>query len=162
MASPARLPQDSQPGVVSRGYVLGATCVVFDPLGRVLLVRRRSPQRWELPGGLADKGEAITDTAVREVREETGVDVRLSRLVGVYQHPSREIVAMVFVAVSVGGEPVATDEASEVEWVSVRDARERLHPLFLPRLEDAMPLCHTAPLHVHEGTAVLDGLPSLN
>jgi 8-oxo-dGTP diphosphatase len=59
--------------------------------GRIVLVRRRNPPHgWALPGGFVDYGESVEDAAVREAREETGLEVRLLALIGVYSRPDRD------------------------------------------------------------------------
>lgn len=79
---------------------LGAAAVILDAAGRVLLVKHTYGMlNWELPGGAAERGESITETALREVHEETGLRVRAERLTGVYydpSNPSREIIHFVF------------------------------------------------------------------
>ncbi|MFI5888033.1 NUDIX hydrolase [Streptomyces sp. NPDC051554] len=132
-------------------YVLGATCVAFEAHGRVLLNLRRSPERWELPGGLVETGEAIHDAAERETFEEIGVVVRVRGLIGMYQHPSRGILAGLFVADHVTGEPGPSDESIAAEWLQVETALERLHPLYKPRLQDVLAAERTATLRIHEG-----------
>ncbi|MFI2077602.1 NUDIX hydrolase [Streptomyces triculaminicus] len=139
----------------SAGYVLGATCVAFNDMGHVLIARRRSPERWELPGGLVDPHEAFHDAAARETYEETGVLVKVHGLVGVYQHPSRGILAGLFIATALSGEPRPTAETSAAEWAEVEDALKRLHPLYRPRLGDVLAAKDSVTLRVHEGTEVL-------
>ena len=56
--------------------------------GKVLLIKRRDVEIWALPGGAVENGESLAQAAVREVREETGVSVELTRLVGVYSRPN--------------------------------------------------------------------------
>lgn len=132
-------------------YRLGATCVTFDQMGRVLILRRRSPQRWELPGGLVEPGEGMHTAAERETLEETGVQAQVDGLVGIYQHPSRGLLVGLFVARFVSGEPQPTSEASSAVWESTDVALEQLHPLYRPRLEDVLTARHTSVLRVHEG-----------
>ena len=76
-------------------HVVGVAGVVVDGTGRALLVRRRVPPRWELPGGALEVGETVTQGLVREVAEETGLTVRPRRLSGVYQNMTLGPVALV-------------------------------------------------------------------
>src|SRR5438093_13780789 len=71
--------------------VPAASAVVEDGQGRVLLHLRRDNQLWALPGGTMDIGETIEQTAIREVKEETGVDIEIVRLVGIYSDPHHVI-----------------------------------------------------------------------
>jgi 8-oxo-dGTP diphosphatase len=90
--------------------------------GGVVLIKRKNEPfvgRWALPGGFVDVGETVEDAAVREMREETGLDVELVRLVGVYSEPTRDPrghnVSVVFLARLVGGRLAADTDADEVE-----------------------------------------------
>ena len=70
---------------------VGACCAIFDTEGRILLVRHDYGRRnWELPGGGAEPGESPDETALRELREETGLDATIERLTGVYFEPGHE------------------------------------------------------------------------
>jgi ADP-ribose pyrophosphatase YjhB (NUDIX family) len=70
---------------------MGACCAIFDADGHVLLVRHDYGRRnWELPGGGAEPGESPDETALRELREETGLEVTIERLTGVYSEPDHE------------------------------------------------------------------------
>ncbi|GAA3017892.1 hypothetical protein Sfulv_61280 [Streptomyces fulvorobeus] len=70
-------------------------------MGHVLITRRRSPERWEFPGGSLNPYEDFQDAAERETYKATGVLVRVHGLVGVYQHPSRGILAGLFIATAI-------------------------------------------------------------
>jgi 8-oxo-dGTP pyrophosphatase MutT (NUDIX family) len=63
---------------------LGGDAAIFDNQGRVLLMLRTDNQRWCMPGGLAEVGETSQESAIREAREETGLEVEILELVGVY------------------------------------------------------------------------------
>jgi ADP-ribose pyrophosphatase YjhB (NUDIX family) len=67
--------------------VPSVTAVVRNATGRLLLIHKADNDLWALPGGGHDPGESITQTVVREVREETGVDVEVTGLVGTYTDP---------------------------------------------------------------------------
>jgi ADP-ribose pyrophosphatase YjhB (NUDIX family) len=95
-----------------------------DPSGASLLLVRQSygKRYWSLPGGSMEAGESVEQAAVREVKEETGLDVRLTRLVGVYSKPAEGALAICFEGEVTGGAPSeatgAPDEATGeiVEW----------------------------------------------
>lgn len=86
----------------------------------VLVERRSPPPGCALPGGFVDVGETVEAAAVREAREETGLQVRLTRLLGVYSEPTRDprghTVSIVYVG-EARGEPVAGDDAGAIRVV---------------------------------------------
>jgi 8-oxo-dGTP pyrophosphatase MutT (NUDIX family) len=96
----------------------------------VLLVRRVDSGHWELPGGRIEVGESASEAAAREVAEESGVTIAVSRLAGVYSDPShvmaypatgevRQEMSVCFHAVPVGGTPRPdNDETCEAAWVN--------------------------------------------
>ncbi len=105
---------------------LTVDCVVFDPMERVLLIRRgHEPFKggYALPGGFVEIGETVEDACRRELHEETGVSAGDLRLVGVYSDPSRDprghTVSVAFLAQLVApAEAVAGDDAAAAEWVA--------------------------------------------
>src|SRR5262245_58989496 len=68
---------------------VGAVAVILDAEGRVLLCHRRDCDLWNLPGGGMEAGETPWQAVVREVKEEVGLDVVVTRLAGVYSKPDR-------------------------------------------------------------------------
>ncbi|MFE5709923.1 NUDIX domain-containing protein [Streptomyces sp. NPDC056501] len=125
--------------------VVAASAVVTDELGRVLLQRRRDNDLWALPGGAMDMGDSLPGTAVREVKEETGLDVEITGLVGTYTDP-RHVIAysdgevrrqfnVCFTARVVGGALALSEESTELRFV----APEELDPL---------PMHHTQRLRI--------------
>jgi len=90
--------------------------IIIQYRGGVVLIRRRNPpEGWALPGGFVDYGESLEDAAVREAREETGLDVRLLRQFHTYSDPARDArfhtVTTVYIAVA-DGELEAGDDAA--------------------------------------------------
>jgi ADP-ribose pyrophosphatase YjhB (NUDIX family) len=87
--------------------------------GRVLLCRRDLEPgrgRWSFPSGYVDAGEPVQAAARREVWEETGLEVEVERLVGVYDSPNRPVVYVVYSGRAVGGELRAREEVQEVGY----------------------------------------------
>lgn len=113
---------------IGRDVPLALVCsaAVLDSEGRVLLTRRTDNGKWCLPGGHLESGESVTEGIAREVKEETGLDVEVIRLVGVYSNPHRvlqyddgarfHVVALHFEARIVSGQLTTSDETSEFMW----------------------------------------------
>ncbi|MEU3354993.1 NUDIX domain-containing protein [Streptomyces sp. NPDC037389] len=107
--------------------VVAASAVVTDDAGRILLQRRSDNGLWALPGGGMDMTDSLPGAAVREVKEETGLDVEITGLVGTYTDP-RHVIAysdgevrrqfnVCFRARVVGGALAVSDESTEVRFV---------------------------------------------
>ncbi len=102
----------------------GASAVVRDEAGRILLLRRADNGRWSLPAGMIDPGEQPAEAALREIAEETGVVAEIERLGGVAMHEAVypngdrcEYLAVWFRCRAVGGEARPDGEESlEVGW----------------------------------------------
>ena len=93
-----------------------AAAIPRDAEGNVVLLRRGfdpGAGLWTFPGGFVDLGESVTEAAIRETREEIGVDAELDGLVGVYSRASDRVMLVVFAA-TITDEPQTTDEAPEV------------------------------------------------
>ena len=111
-------------------WLPGVTGVVFDDVGRVLLGRRADTGEWALPSGIPEPGEQMAEALAREVAEETGVEVVVERLLGLWTHdpltyPNGDVCQFVdhaFACRATGGEAhVADDESLEVGWFAVAD-----------------------------------------
>lgn len=129
--------------------MVGASALILDQAGeRVLLTRRTDNGRWCLPGGRMDPGESLAETCVREVREETGLEVEVVRLIGLYSSPDvlvvyadgnrRQIVAAHFLVRVVGGTLGLSNETSEAGYFS-QDELEALDLMehHRPRIADS-------------------------
>jgi 8-oxo-dGTP pyrophosphatase MutT (NUDIX family) len=108
----------------------GASAIIFDSSReKVLLTRRSDNGRWCLPGGGMDPGESAEETCVREALEETGLQVRVTKLVGIYTSPNIMVeyadggrvqpVSFSFEAEVIGGELSLSDETTEYGYFSV-------------------------------------------
>ncbi|MEC3952496.1 NUDIX domain-containing protein [Nocardia sp. CDC153] len=94
----------------------------------VLLIRRSDNGNWSMPGGAHDPGESLSRTAIRETAEETGVNIRLTGLVGIFTDPThvihytsndevRQEFSIIYRAEPIDGEPTASSESTSVKWV---------------------------------------------
>jgi 8-oxo-dGTP diphosphatase len=128
-----------------RRHIPCAGAVVKDDAGRMLLILRgHDPGKglWSIPGGRIEPGETGEEAVVREVREETGLDVICGQLLGSVERPGRAgdvIVISDFTAIVVGGELAAADDAADARWVTLDqlvalDTRGELTPGLLTAL----------------------------
>src|SRR5512139_2449847 len=112
------------PRISKEGKIrLGCTAAVFDEQGRILLTKRSDNGQWCLPGGAVDQGETVSEACVREVLEETGLQVRVKRLIGIYSHADQlvvyhdgnnvQVVALLFEVEVTGGTAGLSDEVSD-------------------------------------------------
>ena len=123
---------------------------VRDGSGRLLLVRRGDTLNWEMPGGKIDFGESAPQACEREVLEESGVEVRVVGLAGVYTDPGhvmeyvdgevRQQFALCFHAEPVAGEPRPDhDETVAAGWFTVAEVAELdVHPSVRLRIDHAI------------------------
>ncbi len=78
---------DDPEAPTANSLVPAASAVVIDDKGRIVLQRRRDNEMWALPGGVMELGESVAGCAIRETREETGLDVEVVGVVGIYSDP---------------------------------------------------------------------------
>jgi len=113
--------------------------VIIEVGSGIVLVRRKNPPPgWALPGGFVDGGESVATAARREAREETGLDVELVELLGVYSDPGRDprgfyTVSTVFIGRATG-EPKGGDDAADAKIFSAEALPSEIafdHPVIL-------------------------------
>ncbi len=100
-------------------FTIGAFAIIFNAQGQVLLSHRRDVDMWNLPGGGMESRELPTEAVIREVMEETGLEVTVERLVGVYGKVDKDDLVFAFVCKVVGGELRLSDEADEHRYFDV-------------------------------------------
>jgi ADP-ribose pyrophosphatase YjhB (NUDIX family) len=112
----------------ANSLVPSVNVVVANDAGDILLIRRTDNGNWALPGGAIDLGESVTQAAVRETLEESGIECSITGIVGIYSDPKHVILytsngevrqefSIVLTARARSGRPTPSSESSEVRWV---------------------------------------------
>ncbi|WNQ11980.1 NUDIX domain-containing protein [Paenibacillus aurantius] len=116
-------------------HIISAAAIVVNADNKILLIK--GPRRgWEMPGGQVEVGESLAQAAIRETKEEAGVDIEIVRFCGIYQNVSGGICNSLFLAKPVGGEPVPTTEALEAGYYPIEEALQMVTwPTFRERIE---------------------------
>ncbi|KOU84765.1 MULTISPECIES: NUDIX hydrolase [unclassified Streptomyces] len=106
--------------------------------GRLLAIRRADNGTWELPGGVLELTEAPEAGVRREVMEETGIEVQVQELTGVYKNTTRGIVALVFRCKPSGGTERTSEESTAVAWLTPDEVAAQMSEVYAIRLLDAL------------------------
>ncbi|MGM0828834.1 MAG: NUDIX hydrolase [Bacillota bacterium] len=116
-------------------HIVSAATIVINDQQEILLIK--GPRRgWEMPGGQVKEGESLKEAAIRETKEETGIDVEVLAFCGVFQNVKRSICNTLFLAKPVGGEPTTSPESLEVRFYPIEQALEMVtHSNFRERIE---------------------------
>ncbi|WP_089324352.1 NUDIX hydrolase [Actinomadura meyerae] len=131
--------------------------VILDDAGRALLIQRRDNGHWEAPGGVLELDEDIRTGIKREVLEETGLQVHVDDLTGIYKNMKRGIIALVFRCRLAGGNAQETSEAQDLRWMTAGEVRALATEAFAVRVLDAMAPPSTPPaVRHHDGTHLID------
>ena len=109
-----------------------AVAVLIARDGRLLLGKRgpgaRESGKWSFPAGFVERGERVERAAAREAREETGLDVVVGDLVGLYSSDGETVVLAVYEATVANGNPRAGDDLVDVDWFSLSELPELAFP----------------------------------
>ena len=117
---------------------IGAFATIQDGQGRVLLCHRRDHDFWNQPSGGVEAGETPWQAMLREAREETGLEVAVERLAGVYCWPDHDEIIFSFVCRAVGGALTTNDEARAVAWFNPDMLPPNTFPEHAERIRDAL------------------------
>jgi 8-oxo-dGTP pyrophosphatase MutT (NUDIX family) len=113
----------------ANSMVPSVNVVVANDAGEILMIQRSDNGNWAVPGGAIDLGESLTQAAARETREETGIECRITGIVGIYTDPkhiilytsngeARQEFSIVLTARPSGGHPTPSAESTEVRWLT--------------------------------------------
>ena len=120
----------------SASFRIAVSALIFEE-GRVLLAHRRDIDWWNLPGGGMEVGETVDEALCREVAEETGLEVEVEQLVGVYSKPQKQEIVLTFRCHITGGTLTATEETRECRYFAPDALPTNTLPKHRQRIEDA-------------------------
>lgn len=118
-------------------FKIGIFAIIFNDKKEVLLCHRRDCDLWNLPGGGLEENESPWEGVIREVKEETGFDVKVENLIGIYHKPKKNEVVFCFLCSIVGGEVTLNDEADEIVFFSYLNLPKNISQKQKERIEDA-------------------------
>ncbi len=133
----------------ANSLVVAVAAVVPDESGRLLMIERTDNGLWAIPGGAQDIGETTREAAIREVREETGIEVEVTDIIGIYSDPRhviayddgevRQEFSILFEARPTGGELRTSSESRRVHWVEPAQIPELdIHSSMRLRIQHAL------------------------
>ena len=140
---------DNPDAPTANSIVVAVAAIVRNDDGDLLMIERTDNNLWAIPGGAQDIGESVVDTVRREVREETGIDVDVTGLSGIYSDPKhviayddgevRQEFSLCFHARPIGGALRTSSESRRVHWVSPAHVDElNIHPSMRLRIEHGL------------------------
>jgi ADP-ribose pyrophosphatase YjhB (NUDIX family) len=149
MAVPKRDYYDDPAAPAANTIVVAVTAAVRNDQGELLLIERTDNGLWALPGGAQDLGESVIQAAQREVQEETGVEVEVTGLSGIYSDPRhviayddgevRQEFSLCFHAKPLGGHLRPSSESRQAHWVSPDSLSDlKIHPSMRLRIDHAL------------------------
>lgn len=118
-------------------FTIAVFAVIFDGTDRVLLCHRRDMDRWNLPGGGVESGEIPTEAVIREVKEETGLDVIIEKLTGIYGKQHKDELVFTFICRIVGGKLTTTSESSDNQYFPINAIPVNTIQKHIERIMDA-------------------------
>ena len=135
-------------------HSVSVAAVIVNDADQVLAVERRDNGHWEPPGGVLELAESIEDGLLREVREETGLDVTIEALTGAYKNLPRGIVALVFRCRPVSGRLATSAETAQIRWLTRDEVRDAMDEAYAVRVLDAL---DDGPPHIrtHDGRSLI-------
>ncbi|KRE36796.1 NUDIX hydrolase [Paenibacillus sp. Soil522] len=104
-------------------HFVSAATIVLNERNEILLIK--GPERgWEMPGGVVEEGESLKNAAIRETKEESGIDIEVTKFCGVFQNVSQSICNTLFLGRPIGGDLTTTPESLEVGFFPIEVALE--------------------------------------
>ncbi|MCG3088895.1 NUDIX hydrolase [Sporosarcina cyprini] len=106
-------------------HFVSAATIVLNEQNEILLIK--GPRRgWEMPGGIVEEGESLKEAAIRETKEESGIEIEVIQFCGVFQNVQKSICNTLFLAKPIGGELTTSPESVEVGFFPVEQALQMI------------------------------------
>lgn len=123
--------------------LLAVDAVIFFPQEKeiILIKRKNEPYKgyWALPGGFVEWGETVEQACIREVKEETSLDVKIIDIIGVFSDPNRDprghVISIAFLCVPIGGKLKASSDAGDIMRVKLSEIQQKLIKLAFDHYE---------------------------
>ncbi|MBB1156953.1 NUDIX hydrolase [Amycolatopsis dendrobii] len=133
----------------ANSIAVAVSAFIQDDEGRILMIRRTDNDLYAIPGGQLELGETLAQAAVREVREETGIECEVTGVIGLYSNPRhviayddgeiRQEFSICFFANFSSGTLTTSNESKEVQWIHPHDLQNlNIHPSIRLRLDHAL------------------------
>jgi 8-oxo-dGTP pyrophosphatase MutT (NUDIX family) len=106
-------------------HIVSAAAIVINDKNELLLIK--GPRRgWEMPGGQVEEGESLSHAAIRETKEESGIDIEIIKFCGIFQNVGNSICNTLFLAKPIGGELIQTSESLESGYFPIEEALKKV------------------------------------
>jgi ADP-ribose pyrophosphatase YjhB (NUDIX family) len=119
-------------------FKIGGFGIILDEQKRVLLCHRTDKDLWNLPGGGLESNESPWDGVKREVREETGLEVDIEKLLGIYSKPQKNEIVFLFLCEVTGGEITLNSEATDIQYFDEESIPSNIPEKHIERIHDAL------------------------
>lgn len=136
-------------------HSVSATAIVIRDDGRVLVIKRADDGRWVPPGGVLELAETPQQCCAREVLEETGFEVEVGPLTGVYKNIKMGVVTLAFRCALIGGEARRSGESLAVAWRTLEEIGREVPEARAIRVFDAVGN-EGVPVRIHDGSRLID------
>lgn len=106
-------------------HIVSAAAIVVNEKNELLLIK--GPRRgWEMPGGQVEEGESLSQAAIRETKEESGIDIEIIKFCGIFQNVGNSICNTLFLAKPIGGELTQSSESLETGYFPIDEALKKV------------------------------------
>ena len=137
-------------------FTVGVFGIIIDSRKRVLLCHRRDYDLWNLPGGGMEGNETPWGGLIREVKEETGLDVKVLKLSGVYSKSEKDEIVFAFICKPIKGKIMLNEEADKIDYFKIDNLPKNTVPKQVERIKDAVVNSESAVFKIQVGKSSID------